>query len=233
LFGAFGTLAFFARNRAARATSGVAFVDGAVAVVVFSVAGLGFGVGVGDACHGTAFALSGAFGALAFFAGNRAAPATGGAFIDGAVAVVVLAITSFGGGLDLSCTCAPRALTASALSILASAFSAGGSWAGVAGLGDVFVDLSIAIVIEIVTNFFSGCFGFCVALDVGFGGVADVLSGLFALAFASRAGFVFVGPGFVDLAIAVVIDTITDFVGGFDLAGTGAPLAVFAGLDTT
>jgi hypothetical protein len=101
-----------------------------------------------------------------------------------------------------------------------------------AGSASYFVDLTITIVVESITDF---CFGSCLSytnapLSVGAGPSPLLASACTAttclrLAIGALATF-------VNASIAVVVFLVASFCGGDDLSCTGSPYTAFAGLPT-
>jgi hypothetical protein len=152
LVGTFAALAFFGGICAVSTATGVPFIDGAVAIVVFSVAGLGFGRCVGHTLDAAIGAGLGAVLAFAFFGGVGASSATSGvAFIDGTITIVVESIADFCGGTGIGNACEGAALA------LLDAFAAfaffGGISAGFSATWVTFIDGTVTIVVFAVAGF--------------------------------------------------------------------------------
>ncbi len=241
-------------------TNTAAFVGLAVAVVVFGVSAdlLSEGFDFVDASARPLAVLTGfvaflafadAFGAcgsgvaragLAVVAGGVASLG----IVDLAIAIVVEVIAAFVGfGFDFACAGSPFSASASFGAVFAGSDAAGVCGACVArtGLGigaraATFVDLAVAIVVEVVaTGFFVGgadvpCASAPCARCASFGALAasaDALgsggagvAGACIAIFARSAAFGI----FVNLTVAVVVDAVAEFGGGLNLAFAPAPL---------
>ncbi len=198
------------------------FVDLAVAVVVFAIADFGGGFG------SRAFAPC-AVGAIFKAIATGGFAGTADAFVDATVAVVVLAIAGFGLGEDLACASAPCAVGAALRSCFAIAFSCGSSGATVTGFGFTFfakartsfVYLSVAIVIELVSAQLGA--GLTCATIRPF----SAATGFGSTAASSTTGLCEI---FVDLSVAVVVESIADLDARQDLSGAVAPVSGGASL---
>ena len=123
-------------------------VDHAIAIIVASVADLGLRHGVGQARGLSVDADDRAPRALAPIARRASLRVVGGVFVDGAVAVVVEAVTEFGARLHVAD--ADEGATGASL-------GAGGTdtgRVGVAGVarGHILVDTAIAVIVEAVAD---------------------------------------------------------------------------------
>ncbi len=203
-------------------SSGDAVVDLSVAVVVESVAGLGFG---GDGGAADVNAVATGFGPLATDAEGETA-GTGDVFVDLAVTVVVLKvaavilITGLIVGTVLSSGAGQPAL--SSTTNLDLAFADTELLRAQRG-GEVIIDLAVAIVVQAVAN-----------LGLRFRRRAvDPLAGAAGLgAFCTDTDAAATGAGgdaVVDLSVAVVVGIVADFSRGFS-CGALDPLAFFASL---
>ncbi len=200
------------------------------------------------------FAFANAFGSsgagvtgAGLAVGARGCAACG--VVDLAVAVVVEVVAAFVGfGFDLACASSPCAACAGFCSVFASADAAGICGAGVAGAGLAvgaraasFVDLAVAVVVEVVVASFLGggaditCASPPCTSSAGFGSLAasaDALgsggAGITGTGVAVVAGRAAFGI-FVDLAVAVVVYTVAQFGGGLDLSFAPSPLTARTG----
>jgi len=152
------------------------FVDHAVAIVVFAVAGLGLGVDLTDADEGAVLALLCAEGAGEDVAGAAGFSSVGGAIVDDAVAIVVLVVADLG-DLILDDDVGPSADDFVALAD---------------GLADVRGGVALAVVVAVaieaelrVAGEIVGLVDLAVAVVV-FAIAADLDAGDVALVFAAR-----------------------------------------------
>ena len=148
--------------------------------------------------------------------------ATGVAFIDGAIAVIIASVASFGGeGCDFLCAERPLAACTvlnpegadarTTVEIRTGDFIAARG-ACVTLTGERFVDLAVAIVVEVVAELRLGCAKLCVAHHAAAVLSADVLSFSAADALSCFANFIEIGKVFIDLAIAIVIKAVAAFL---------------------
>jgi len=144
----------------------------------------------------------------------------GAIFVEEAVAIVVEAVSAyFIGWFDLSLAWPPDAVGAGLDPLPAFAD------VGAAGLGEVFVYFSIAIVVFAVADFFLWFHRTdAVAKDAVF---TNPVTGL-TFTHIGAAGD---GDVFVHLSIAVVVDSVTDLRRGTDFAFTRSEHAILAGLN--
>ena len=103
-------------------------------------------------------------------------------------------------------------LTIVSAAVQCAAFGCGvtGTTQFLCGVRGVFVHQTITIVVFTIADFNAGSFGLCITLCGGTVGLANQLSGVFTLAFASFAGLTKV-EAVVDDTIAIVVFAIAGF----------------------
>jgi hypothetical protein len=199
-------------NGAALTEGGEVFIDLAIAVVVKAITDFGGGLVILDALETAIDAGSRSCGADAKKTCVTGCATTGIAFIDLAIAVVVDAVTDLVGGLVIL-----DALEATTYAVACTrrTDTRKPRVTGSAAAGIVFVDLAIAVVIEAVADFGGG------------GIIADALKGTVDAVSRTRSTDTRLpgvtcrataGISFIDLAVAVVIEAITDLGGGVVIA---------------
>lgn len=168
-------------------------IDFSVTIVVFAVANFGFRLWSIAEVPTTAY--------TGFFAGATLGFAhTGETFVDFAIAVVILAIALFFGGLSSGAVDPFSGLTGFYT----------GTTCGLAGTYEVVVDGAITVIVEAIANFGAWVAAGCRTLYAIAIGLTDIDPLLLAFSGTGGTGFAFVGPVFVDLAVAVVVFVITD-----------------------
>jgi hypothetical protein len=132
-------------------------------------------------------------------------------FISGAVAVIIFAVADFFGRGAWLCRALGTGFIIFALPFSGALTDAYTDAASLVFVGEVFIDLAIAIVIEVIAFFFDGFAG----------GAVDPLA--FGAGFCARFARCRTGLGdiFIDVAITVIIDVVTCFCfGGTGFDGT-------------
>ncbi len=207
-----------------------AFVDGAVTIVVESVACFASF----RARHGVAI-CSGAVVFADEFSGTGAdAEAVGAvlveiaeAVVDGSVAIVVFVVATFDGRQDFAAALGPLTVGAALSAWFAEADVLGGDGAGVGAspLRDV-VHLAVAVVILLVAEFcLRGDFADAAAPSAGL----TVLEAVFAEAFAGGSAGAGVAGFGLEAFIYLTVAGVVSFVAGFGFCGAGSGVASCSG----
>jgi hypothetical protein len=244
----------FASSRSGKTGACHGFVDRAVTIIILVVAELG----AGDDLTSTGSPLAAGAGlctafADAFARSSRTSGVTSAGlavetiatFVYKTVAIVVLAVAEFFGADDLSLTGRKLSGGAGTFAGFAKTFAEIATFAigktafvsaGVAGFV-VTVDVTVTIVVFVVADLtrrfrrsFAGAPG-SFGTDLLAGGAGTCTSIIAAtIAFTACGGVVTFALDSIDLAITIVVDTITTFTGGKDLSETDGPFAIAAGL---
>jgi hypothetical protein len=203
-------------------------IDQAVTVVVFAIADLfGGGTCLDAATRALSAGRADLFAcAFALADPHRAGcPQLGPVLIDGAVTVVVFAITDLGLGSPGLGT-ANGALAIRGADLFASLLAGTDPCsAGRAFVGPVLVGFTVAVVVFAIAQLGGRASRFGRTNNAPLVVGTDPLGGISALADPHRAGEPFLGPFVVGFTVAVVVFAVAQLLHWRDLSHTGAPFA--------